>query len=138
MTDETNETATPPRPKASVWPMLIAVGLAVSEVGVLFAVLPLSVFGLLLFAGGVAGIVTETGYVSQPWPALGGFGLVLVVVGAVLFVTNGGGIMQHGDLIAVPNSIAYRGVSIVVAGVLGAVLAVYGRLRVEIRPDHPN
>jgi hypothetical protein len=136
MADESRETATPPRPKASVWPMLIAFGLAISEVGVLFAVLPLSVFGILLLVGGIAGIVTETGYVDQPWPTLGGLALVFVAVGGALFATNGGGVMQNGDLIAVPNGVAYRGVSIAVAGVLGVVLAVYGRLRLEIQPAH--
>ncbi|WP_256299452.1 DUF7541 family protein [Haloarchaeobius salinus] len=136
MADESSETATPPRPKASVWPMLIAFGLAISEVGVLFAVLPLSVFGILLFAGGIAGIVTETGYVDQPWPTLAGLAFVSVVVGGGLFVGNGGGIMQNGDVIAVPNGVAYRGVSIAVAGVLGLLLALYGRLRLEIQPAH--
>lgn len=116
--------------------MLIAFGLALSEVGVLFAVLPLSVFGILLFVGGVAGIVTETGYVDQPWPTVGGLALVLVAVGGALFAVNGGGIMQGGEVIAVPNGVAYRGVSIAVAGVLGLALAVYGRLRLEIRPEH--
>jgi hypothetical protein len=116
--------------------MLIAFGLAISEVGVLFAVLPLSVFGILLFVGGIAGIVTETGYVDQPWPTLGGLALVLVAVGGALFAANGGDIMQSGDLIAVPNGIAYRGISIAVAGVLGLLLAVYGRLRLEIEPVH--
>lgn len=138
MVDESSEAATPPRPKASVWPMLIAFGLAISEVGVLFAVLPLSVFGILLFAGGIAGIVTETGYVDQPWPTLGGLAFVCVAVGGSLFVLNGGGLVQNGELVAVPNGVAYRGVSIAVAGVLGLLLAVYGRLRLEIRPGHTD
>lgn len=109
--------------------MLIAFGLAISEVGVLFAVLPLSVFGILLFAGGIAGIVTETGYVDQPWPTFAGLALVCVAVGGALFAVNGGGIMQNGDIVAVPNGVAYRGVSIAVAGILGLGLALFGRLR---------
>ncbi len=114
--------------------MLIAFGLAISEVGVLFAVLPLSVFGILLFVGGIAGIVTETGYVDQPWPTLAGLAFVFVAVGGALFAGNGGGILQNGDVIAVPNGVAYRGISIAVAGVLGLLLALYGRLRLEIQP----
>lgn len=138
MVDESPGMTTPPRPKASVWPMLIAVGLAVSEVGVLFAILPLSVFGLLLFAGGVAGIVTETGYVDQPWPTLGGLALVLLAIGGAMFVGYDGTFLTGGDVIAVPNGIAYRGVSIAVAGALALGIALYGRLRVEIQPTHAN
>ncbi|WP_435348942.1 DUF7541 family protein [Haloarchaeobius sp. HRN-SO-5] len=132
MSDESQPTQTPPTPTASVWPMLIAVGLAVSEVGVLFAILPISVFGLLLFAGGLAGIVSETGYVDEPWLTLAGLGVVLVLVGGGLFVAFDGSLLSGGELVRVPNGIAYRGVSIAVAGLLGVVLAIYGRFYLEV------
>ena len=132
MSDESQATTTRSKPTASVWPMLIAVGLALSEVGVLFAVLPVSVFGLLLFAGGLAGIVSESGYVEEPWTTLAGLALLLVIVGGGLFVAYEGSLLTGGELISVPNGIAYRGISIAVAGVIGVAIAIYGRFYVEL------
>lgn len=71
---------------ASPWPLFVAVGLALSEVGVVLNVVALSVGGLLLFVGSVAGIVREAGYVDRPWGLLGALGLALVAIGTALVV----------------------------------------------------
>ncbi|WP_435360726.1 DUF7541 family protein [Haloarchaeobius sp. DFWS5] len=133
-TDQTSR-----KPKASVWPMLIAVGLAISEVGVVFAILPVSVFGLLMFCGSLAGIVSESGYVDEPWLTMAGFGVVLLVAGAGLFLAYGGTIGGDGIISVTAGTfaggIAYRGVAIAVAGLVTAIASVYGLFYVESRPE---
>ena len=52
--------------KASPWPLFVALGLAVGEVGVFMGLYPVAVGGLLLFVGSVAGIVQEAGYSERP------------------------------------------------------------------------
>ncbi len=111
--------------------MLVAVGLALSEVGVLFGSLPISVFGLLMFSGSVGGILAETGYVDHPWSVMTGFAVVLVVVGGYLFVGYGG-TLGGAELVGVDNRIAYRGVAIAMAGVVTLVAAVVGMFQTSL------
>ena len=54
------------RDKTSPWPVVVVLGIVLSEVGILFNLYPVSVTGLLLFTGSVAGIVTEAGPRSRP------------------------------------------------------------------------
>jgi hypothetical protein len=68
----------------SPWPIFIAFGLAISEIGILFALFPLAVGGLLLLCGSIAGMATEAGYARTPWRALAACAGVLVVLGGVL------------------------------------------------------
>ncbi|MFC7028455.1 hypothetical protein ACFQJ5_14265 [Halomicroarcula sp. GCM10025324] len=69
---------------ASPWPVFVALGLALSEVGVFVGLFPVAVFGLILFGGSVAGILTESGYASRPWPTLVGVGAVLALIAALI------------------------------------------------------
>lgn len=71
---------------ASPWPLFVAVGLALSEVGVFVGVFPVAVFGLLLFVGSVAGILTESGYAQRPWPTMIGLGALLAVAAGGIVV----------------------------------------------------
>ena len=106
----------------SPWPLFVALGLALSEVGVVLGLRPVSVAGLLLFVGSVAGILTEAGYVSRPARAAGVQGVALVGVGITLVLQN-----QTGTTV--------RGQSIAIAGVLsllGALLWV-GFIRTRAR-----
>ena len=106
----------------SPWPPFVALGLALSEVGVVLGLRPVSVAGLLLFVGSVAGILTEAGYVSRPARAAGVQGVALVGVGITLVLQN-----QTGTTV--------RGQSIAIAGVLsllGALLWV-GFIRARAR-----
>lgn len=114
---------------SSPWPIFVALGLVLSEIGVLFGIIPLSVGGLLLFAGSIAGILTESGYVTRLWRMLSGLGAALIVVGGLLIGTQLFG-PGNNELLAVlmsgfgeqPNGIVIRGISIIVGGVIAVVL----------------
>lgn len=93
-------------PLASPWPVFVALGLPVAELGILFDVFPVAVGGLLLFAGSVSGLLGESGYATSPWRALAGFG--------VLFLVTGGLVVLGTDFVA-------RGWAILVAA--GVLLA---------------
>ncbi|WP_254278961.1 DUF7541 family protein [Haloarcula marina] len=62
---------------ASPWPVFVALGLALSEVGIFIGLFPVAVFGLVLFGGSIAGILTESGYTDRPWPTLLAVGGIL-------------------------------------------------------------
>lgn len=115
---------------SSPWPLFVALGLAISEVGVFLAIVPVSIGGLLLFTGSIAGIVTEAGYTEQLWGVLGGLGVVLVVLGGVLVATqvpaasvSALSSILTGVFSTRPNGIVIRGVSIVLAGVIAVVVS---------------
>lgn len=71
---------------ASPWPVFVALGLVLSEVGVFIGLFPVAVFGLILFGGSVAGILTESGYADRPWPTLLAVGAILSVLAAGIAV----------------------------------------------------
>ncbi|MWG36447.1 DUF7541 family protein [Halomarina oriensis] len=126
---------------SSPWPMFVALGLALSEVGIVINLLPISVGGLVLFVGSVAGIVQDAGYVARPWPLLGALGGTLVVLGAVLVLTQSpaspSGVLDTvGSAMAADASAnVQRGLSVVVAGTLAllgsAAGTVTGRRSIE-------
>lgn len=91
---------------SSPWPMLVAVGLAIAEVGVVLGMRPLAVGGLVLFLFTVTGILRESGYVLRPSRAAGALGGLFVGIGVVLVTFHQGG----------PP---VRGHSFVIAGTLG-------------------
>lgn len=96
---------------ASPWPLFVAIGFALSEVGVVLGLRPVSVAGLLLFVGSVAGILTEAEYIAEPAKTAGVQGLILVGLGILLITQN-----QNGTTI--------RGQSIAIAGILCLVGAL--------------
>lgn len=100
--------------RGSLWPSFVALGVAVSEVGVLFGLPPVSVGGLLLLAGSTAGILAESGYVDRPGHALGLLGLLLVGIGL--------GLVAAGS-----PSATVRGRSFVIAGATCVPAALYVR-----------
>jgi hypothetical protein len=118
---------------SSPWPLFVALGLALSEVGIVMNLLPISVGGLVLFVGSVAGIVQDAGYVSRPWGLLGGLGSVLVVLGAVLVVTqvplSVDALLDSVAAVTSPeaNANVQRGLSVAVAGLFALVGSVAGR-----------
>lgn len=67
---------------ASPWPIFVALGIPISEIGILFDLFPVAVGGLLLFSGSVAGMTRESGYAETPWGPLAVLGGILLVVGA--------------------------------------------------------
>lgn len=111
--------------KASPWPLFVALGLAVSEVGVVLGLAPVSVGGLLLFGGSIAGILQESGYVERPWPSLAAVGALLVVGGALVIGSQVTPATLVADVTA-PNSITFRGLAITGSGLILAVVGLTG------------
>lgn len=61
----------------SGWPILVALGIAVGELGVLFGIVPVAVGGVVLFGVGGAAIARESGYAADRWRPLAGIGAVI-------------------------------------------------------------
>ena len=101
---------------ASPWPLFVALGIPISEIGLLFDLFPIAVGGLVLFCGSVAGMAEEAGYVDAPWGALGVLAALCLVAGAALFA---------------PVDQPTRGAAVLVAGALLLAGAVVGRLFVH-------
>lgn len=121
------------KPSSSAFPMFLAFGLAVAEVGVVLGVFVLTVVGVIAFTGSVAGILAESGYVADGWTTLAVLGVVVLALGAVVFVRYGGSVGGVEPL-AVPNDIAYRGLSMLAAGALTLLTAGAGYARGELDP----
>lgn len=113
---------------ASPWPVFVALGLVLSEIGVFIGLFPVAVFGLILFGGSIAGILTESGYVTRPWPTLVAVGAVLALIAVGLAVAY----LPIGD-ITVANigegpvftrlvAVASAGVVMVAMGGVGSVM----------------
>lgn len=74
--------------QSSPWPVFIALGFALSELGILFSgvLLPLAVGGVVLLEASVIGILRESKYASTLWaPALGVGALFALAGGALLY-----------------------------------------------------
>ena len=114
---------------SSPWPIIVVLGLVFSELGLLFNVFPVAVGGLLLFVGSVAGIILESGYAERPWNLLVGLGGVLVVLGAVITVTQISAVTVDAlvGVVSHPNEIVGRGAAMAVAGVVIVVAGAGGR-----------
>jgi len=106
---------------ASPWPVFVALGLALSEVGVFMGVFPVAVGGILLFGGSIAGILRESGYVSRPWQTLAQVGVVFLVLGGALVVWQVDAV-STGLLAVVTqpggDGFVSRGLSVAVGGVM--------------------
>lgn len=124
------------RRKASAWPMFVALGLAVSELGVfLDGLYPVAVAGLLLFATSVAGILDESGYVTQPWRTMGTLGAVFVLAGAAIVVYQvGASVGAVTDAVDAGNGIVFRGFAIAAAGIVAGAAGVVGDVVDARRP----
>lgn len=117
---------------ASPWPVFVALGLALSEVGIFIGIFAVAVGGLLLFAGSVAGILKESGYVDGLWAPLLGFGVVLSVVGAgLVFSEIGLAFGAMSDAVTSPagyGQIVPRALAIGFAGLILLAVGGTGRL----------
>lgn len=121
--------------KSSPWPVLIALGVVFSEIGIVLGLFPVAVGGLVLLLGSVGGILRETEYVSSPWPVFVGLSVVLVGVGLAVFNAGGGTITQGLTISSGDNAVALRGLSIAAAGVVGIALALVLRARLDTQPS---
>lgn len=93
---------------ASPWPLFVALGIPIAELGILFDLFPLAVGGLLLFSGSVAGMTREAGYADTPWGPLVAIGFVLLAVGGA-FVFTGFNLQTRGVAIAVSGGLLLLG-----------------------------
>jgi len=100
--------------KASPWPVFVAFGLAIFEVGIVWPLFPVAVGGLLLFVGSVVGILTESGYVANPWNGLVAASVLCLAVGAGVTLTTTGSVHLRG------LAILAGGVVVLAAGVFGS------------------
>jgi len=113
---------------ASPWPVFVALGLVLSEIGVFIGLFPVAVFGLILFGGSVAGILTESGYVTRPWPTLLGVGGVLAAIAvglAVAYIPMGSITVANigeGPVFTRLVAVASAGVVMVAMGGVGSVM----------------
>lgn len=115
--------------RASPWPILVAVGLAVSELGVFFGSVPVAVAGVVLLGGASAGLAHDAGYGSSPAGPLLAAGGLFVVLGGVVWVVRAADPTVPA-LLAAPGAdgVARRGLAILVAGglLVGAGVAGWG------------
>ena len=91
--------------RVSAWPVFVALGLAISEVGIVLGIAPIAVGGLLLLGGSVVGIVHEAGYVDSPWPLLAGLAVGLIVIGTALALLTVGRVELRGWSIAAAGAL---------------------------------
>lgn len=121
--------------KASPWPMLIALGFVISELGIVLGLFPVAVGGLLLFGGTVSGILSESGYVEQTWRSLTIFGGVVLAFGALTVGLNANiGALSLDVLLDTGRPFVYRGSAIAVAGVMLTAVGVTLKLAEPARP----
>lgn len=120
---------------SSPWPLLVAMGLTISEVGLVWPSAPLAVGGLLMFLGSIAGILRESEYVSSPWPLFSALSVVLVALGAGIYVVSGGatGVAGALDILGSGRGVPLRGLTIAIAGVVCLVASVLGKVYTEQR-----
>ncbi|MFB6182991.1 MAG: cox cluster protein [Haloarculaceae archaeon] len=121
---------------ASPWPLFVAVGLALSEVGIFLGSFPVAVGGLLLFGASVSGILRESGYVSRPWRTFAAIGVVLAILGGIVVLTQANlATLSIRHLVANPSGTGAvgRGLAIVVAGVM-MILAGVAAVLAELLP----
>jgi len=104
--------------KASPWPLFIALGVPISEIGLVFDIFPVAVGGLLLFCGCIAGMLQESGYVELPWTALG-------VMAALLFVF-GGWVLYVNPSVGV--DLTLRAYAMIASGMILIAAVVAGKL----------
>ncbi|MEF8787402.1 MAG: cox cluster protein [Haloarculaceae archaeon] len=122
--------------KASPWPMLVALGFVISEVGVVLGLFPVTVGGLLLFGGTVSGILSESGYVEQTWRSLVAFGVFLLAFGALTIGLNVDASALSVDvLLDTARPFVYRGSAIAAAGLMLVAVGATLQLTSPSRPS---
>lgn len=117
--------------KSSPWPIVAAVGIAATEAGVLFGLVPIAVGGVLAFGSSVAGMAREIGYATDRWRPLRLVGVAIAVLAAAVWLvvapspTPGGlAAAARTDGIAVRAVIVLgSAVLLVVVGAVGPVVA---------------
>ncbi|WP_129115012.1 DUF7541 family protein [Halegenticoccus tardaugens] len=112
---------------ASPWPLFVALGLPIAEIGILFDLPALSIGGLLLFCGSISGMVQESGYAETPWRPLAACAVLLFAFGGLFFYAD-------AQIAAEGIRFLARGWAVVVAGGILLLSSVVGSLLVD-RPE---
>jgi len=113
--------------RASPWPLFVALGFALSELGVFIGLYPIAVGGILLLGASVAGILRESRYARDLWRPLAALGVVFVVAGTLVVATQvDPGTVDIAALLAAPNGIVGRGLSVAGAGGILVAVALTG------------
>lgn len=129
MSDEVEPGLSEQYRKASPWPVFVALGFVISEIGVVLGLFPVTVGGLLLFGATVAGILSESGYVVRPWRSLVVLAVALLALGLLAIGLNvDPGSLSVAALLDPSRPFVYRGTAIAAAGLILA--AVGGTLRI--------
>ncbi|WP_226005696.1 DUF7541 family protein [Natrinema salinisoli] len=137
MADHSSRATTERTDAARPWPLLVAVGLAGSEVGIVVDLVPVAVAGLVVFAASVAGVLADAEYVDRPLTLVTTFGAVFVVVGGVL-AAHGTGTLPIAPLEPL-SGLTSRGIALVLAGLVTVVGAGLVRAREPTqRPSDPH
>lgn len=121
-------TAATDRPaRTSPWPLFVAVGLALSEVGVLFGMYSLTVGGVLLFGGSCAGMLVESDHAASTRTALMAIGGLFVLAGLACWLWGATPATSPLAVARAPatDGVARRGGAILAAG---AILVTIGLL----------
>jgi hypothetical protein len=109
---------------ASPWPLFVALGIPIAEIGILFDLFPLAVGGLILFCGSAAGLVAEAGYAQTAWRAAAASAVACFALGGLLlFLASGSG--------ASGVDLGTRGIAVLVAGGLLLAGGLVGELFVR-------
>ena len=109
---------------ASPWPVFVALGIPIAEVGIIFGLFPIAVGGLLLFGGSAAGMATEAGYAKTPWRGLVGAAVPFAALGVGFVYTS----------INLPN----RGVAILAAAATLIGIGITGTLFAREQEQEPT
>lgn len=113
--------------RASPWPVFVALGFALAELGIFVGYYAVAVGGLLLLAGSVAGILVESGYVGDLWRPLTGLGVAFAVLGLVLIASQvDAGTLDVLGVVSNPNGFVGRGLAITGAGGILVIVGAVG------------
>lgn len=113
--------------KSSPWPIVAAVGIAATEAGVLFGLVPIAVGGVLAFGSSVAGMAREVGYATDRWRPLRFVGVAIAVVAAAVWLVVAPSPTPDGLAAAArTDGIAVRAVVVLGSAVLLVVVGAVG------------
>lgn len=105
--------------QSSPWPVVVALGLATAELGILFGLVPLAVGGVLACGGSLAGIAREAGYADSVWRPLRLIGVAVGAASALVWASRSAGLASDALLAAAAtDGIAIRAAVVLAAGVM--------------------
>lgn len=104
------------RRHSSAWPLVAAVGIVATEVGVVFGLVAIAVGGVVAVGASCAGMIHEAGYATDPWWPLRLIGAIVAVVSAAVWVAVAPAITPT----ALVDAAVTDGIAVRAAVVLGA------------------